>query len=115
MVMNFGGIASLLNVISCSKTYPSSPAVVALGYMCAMSPILALAVIQSKVIDAFSDMISRFNATLNRSKTVAIGARIGKLKVGGPFNLKNKLRVYPTFFSLQINARDYVMFVIFQR
>lgn len=64
MVMNFGGIASLLNVISCSKRYPSGPAVVALGYMCAMSPILASAVIQSKVSNAFSD-IFWFNATLD--------------------------------------------------
>lgn len=50
MVVNNGGIASLLNVISCRKEYSPIAAVLALGYIGAMSPLLASAVIQSKVI-----------------------------------------------------------------
>jgi hypothetical protein len=49
LVVNNGGIASLINVISCSKEHPATPAILALGYISAMSPLLASAVIQSKV------------------------------------------------------------------
>lgn len=53
MVVNEGGIASMLNVIECSKELSSTPAVLALGYISAMSPLLASAVIQSKVLAKF--------------------------------------------------------------
>lgn len=57
MVANNGGLASLLNVILCRKEYSPITAVLALGYIGAMSPILASAVIHSKVCN--------FNAILN--------------------------------------------------
>lgn len=50
MVVNNGGIVSLINVISCSKEFPCTSAVLALGYIAAMSPVLASVIIQSKVI-----------------------------------------------------------------
>lgn len=49
MVEDVGGISSLLNVISCSEKFPSTPAILALGHIASMSPSLASAVIQSKV------------------------------------------------------------------
>jgi len=49
MVVNSGGIEKLLNVISCSQDLSPTPAVLALGYIAAMSPKLALAIIQSQV------------------------------------------------------------------
>lgn len=49
MVANNGGLASLLNVILCRKEHSPITAVLALGYIGAMSPILASAVIHSKV------------------------------------------------------------------
>lgn len=53
MVVNTGGIASLLNVISTSNEFSCTPAILALGFIAAMSPILALAIIQSKVLIQF--------------------------------------------------------------
>lgn len=55
MVVNEGGIASMLNVIECSKESSCTPAVLALGYIAAMSPLLASAVIQSKVLAKISN------------------------------------------------------------
>lgn len=49
MIVTTGGIVSLLNVILKSKEYPSTPAVLALGYISSVSPLLATAVINSKV------------------------------------------------------------------
>jgi len=49
MVVNSGGIEKLLNVISCSQELSPTPAVLTLGYIAAMSPKLALAIIQSQV------------------------------------------------------------------
>ncbi|XP_025191306.1 sperm-associated antigen 6-like [Melanaphis sacchari] len=50
MVVNSGGIDKLLNVISCSQELSPNPAVLALGYIAAMSPKLALEIIQSQVL-----------------------------------------------------------------
>lgn len=50
MVVNAGGIAALLNVISCSEELSCAPAVMALGSIAALSPIIALAIIQSEVL-----------------------------------------------------------------
>ncbi|CAI6359268.1 unnamed protein product [Macrosiphum euphorbiae] len=50
MIVTTGGIVSLLNVILNSKEYPSTPAILALGYISSMSPLLATAVIKSKVL-----------------------------------------------------------------
>lgn len=49
MIVTTGGIVSLLNVISNGNKYPSTPAILALGYISSMSPLLATAVINSKV------------------------------------------------------------------
>lgn len=49
LVVTNGGIASLLNVILCREEYSPVSAVLALGYIGAMSPLLASSVIQSKV------------------------------------------------------------------
>lgn len=49
MIVDAGGISSLLNVISCSEKFPSTPAILALGNIASMSPSLASAVIQPKV------------------------------------------------------------------
>lgn len=49
MVVNSGGIASLLNVISCSKEFSCIPAILSLGYIAGMSPIFASAIIHSEV------------------------------------------------------------------
>lgn len=53
MVVNTGGIAGLLNVIRCTEEFPYTPAVLALGFIAALSPELALAIIQSKVFYTF--------------------------------------------------------------
>ncbi|CAH1733320.1 unnamed protein product [Aphis gossypii] len=50
MIVTTGGIVSLLNVILKSKEYPSTPAVLALGYISSVSPLLATAVINSKIL-----------------------------------------------------------------
>lgn len=50
MVVNAGGIISLLNVICCSMEFVSSYAILALGHIADKSPLLASAIIQSKVI-----------------------------------------------------------------
>ncbi|XP_022166817.1 sperm-associated antigen 6-like [Myzus persicae] len=50
MIVTTGGIVSLLNVILNSNEYPSTPAILALGYISSMSPLLATAVINSKVL-----------------------------------------------------------------
>ncbi|XP_008185595.1 sperm-associated antigen 6-like isoform X3 [Acyrthosiphon pisum] len=50
MIVTTGGIVSLLNIILNSKEYPSTPAILALGYISSMSPSLAMAVINSKVL-----------------------------------------------------------------
>lgn len=53
MVVNTGGIASLVNVISCSHEFPPTPAIIALGFIAAMSPMLATAIIHSQVLIFF--------------------------------------------------------------
>lgn len=58
MIVTTGGIVSLLNVILNSKEYPSTPAILALGYISSMSPLLATAVIKSKVYECY---FNRFN------------------------------------------------------
>ncbi|XP_060845328.1 sperm-associated antigen 6-like [Rhopalosiphum padi] len=50
MIVTTGGIVSLLNVILKSKEYPPTPAILALGYISSVSPLLATAVIKSKVL-----------------------------------------------------------------
>ncbi|KAL5238775.1 hypothetical protein ACI65C_006185 [Semiaphis heraclei] len=50
MIVTTGGIVSLLNVILNSNEYPSTPAILALGYISSVSPLLATAVINSKVL-----------------------------------------------------------------
>lgn len=53
LVVSNGGIASLLNVILCRKDHSPVSAVLALGFIGAMSPSLALSVIESKVLMHF--------------------------------------------------------------
>lgn len=60
MVVNTGGLSSLINVISCSHEFPPTPAIIALGFIAAMSPMLASAIIHSQVLIQF---LNRFDFT----------------------------------------------------
>ncbi|VVC36511.1 Armadillo-type fold,Armadillo,Armadillo-like helical [Cinara cedri] len=54
MVVNNGGLPALINVIACSQEFSSTPAVLALGFIASMSPVLALSIIKTnKVIINF--------------------------------------------------------------
>ncbi|KAF0753290.1 sperm-associated antigen 6-like [Aphis craccivora] len=64
MIVTTGGIVSLLNVILKSKEYPSTPAVLALGYISSVSPLLATAVINSKILSGAMNILKQLTAIL---------------------------------------------------
>lgn len=65
MVVNTGGIASLMNVLSCRKELRPIPAILAMGHIAAMSSLLASAVIQSEVIELHLFLTNTFLKYLN--------------------------------------------------
>ncbi|XP_027841252.1 sperm-associated antigen 6-like [Aphis gossypii] len=78
MVVNSGGIEKLLNVISCSQELSPTPAVLALGYIAAMSPKLALAIIQSQALIHLAAILKSNTDKLTKAGTIWTLGMIGQ-------------------------------------